>query len=78
MKHLIKLAAIGVIGVIGFAVTGCQVNKTQDAKLPGVKVEATKGQLPHYNVQGSKVEVGEKTATVKVPTIKVTTPDKKG
>ncbi len=55
-------------------VAGCKVNKTQEGKLPDVNVSATGGQLPEYNVQGPKVEVGSKNETVKVPTVKVKTP----
>ena len=75
MTHLIKLAAMATLAV---AAAGCQVNKTQEGKLPDVQVKTTDGQLPHYNVEGPDVKVDSKTETVKVPTIKVTTPDKKG
>ena len=75
MRHLIKIAALGTLAV---AVAGCQVDKTHDAKLPKVEVKGTGGQLPHYNVQGPDVQVGEKTATVKVPTVHITTPAHKG
>jgi hypothetical protein len=75
MKNLIKLIAIGTLGV---AAAGCQVNKTQQGKLPDVQVKTTGGQLPHYNVQGPDVQVGEKTVEVKTPTIKVVTPAHKG
>jgi hypothetical protein len=74
MKHLIKLAAMATLAI---AAAGCQVNKTKDGKLPDVQVKTTEGQLPAYNVQGPDVQVGSKNETVKVPTIKVTTPDKK-
>jgi hypothetical protein len=74
MKHLIKLAAMTTICV---AAAGCQVNKTQEGKLPKVAVKTTDGQLPAYNVQGPDVQIGSKNETIKVPTVKVTTPDKK-
>lgn len=75
MKHLIKFIALGTICV---GAAGCQVNKTQDGKLPEVKVKTTDGQLPAYNVEGPDVKVGTKTETVEVPTVKVTTPAHKG
>ena len=71
MNNTIKVLALGVACV---AIAGCKVNKTQDGKLPEVNVSAKSGQLPEYNVQGPKVEVGSKNETVKVPTVKVKTP----
>jgi hypothetical protein len=73
-----KIAAILLVGTIGLGVAGCQVNKTKEGKMPEVKVKTTDGQLPAYNVQGPDVEVGSKNDTVKVPTVKVTTPAHKG
>ena len=74
MKHLIKFIALGTLAVTA---AGCQVSKTKEGKLPDVQVKTTEGQLPAYNVQGPDVQVGSKNETVKVPTLKVTTPDKK-
>ena len=71
MKNSTTLALVAMLGV---AVAGCQVNKTQDGKLPEVQVKTTGAQLPEYNIQGPNVEVGSKTETIKVPTVKVTTP----
>ena len=67
-----KLATFALVATLGVAVAGCQVNKTQEGKLPEVKVSTTGAQLPEYNVEGPKVAVGSKTETVKVPTVKVT------
>ena len=72
-----KIVTLALIGTLGLIVAGCQVNKTKDDKLPEVKVSTTGAQLPEYNVQGPKIAVGSKTETVKVPTIKVTTPNEK-
>ena len=71
MKHVTKALVLGLV-CLSFA--GCKVNKTQEGKLPAVKVDASGGQLPEYNVQGPKVEVGSKKATVKVPTVHVKAP----
>lgn len=65
------------VAMMCLAFAGCKVNKTQEGKLPKVKVDATSGQLPAYNMQGPKVDVGSKNETVQVPTVKVTTPDHK-
>ena len=71
MNHTIKAVALAAV-CLGIA--GCKVNKTQEGKLPDVNVTAKGGQLPEYNVQGPKVDVGSKNETVKVPTVKVKTP----
>ena len=62
------------LGIVCLGMAGCKVNKTQEGKLPKVNVSAKSGQLPEYNVQGPKVEMGSKNETVKVPTVKVKTP----
>lgn len=71
MKNSIKALLLGAV-CLSFG--GCQVNKTQDAKLPKVQVKTSEGQLPAFNVQGPDVEVGSKTKSFKVPTVHVTTP----
>lgn len=72
MHNLTKLAALA-IACAGMA--ACKVNKTEDGKLPEVNVSADAGKLPKYNVQGPEVQTGTKTETVKVPTVKVKTPN---
>ena len=57
MIKTIKLVAMSAICV---AAAGCQVNKTQEGKMPKVEVKTSDGQLPEYNVEGPKVEVGSK------------------
>jgi hypothetical protein len=57
------------------SVAACKVEKTQDAKLPQVEVNATGGQLPEYNVQGPNVSVGTENKTIQVPTVHVDTPN---
>ena len=71
MNNISKVLAAGAVCL---AVAGCQVNKTQEGKLPKVQVKTTEGQLPAFNVQGPNVEVGSKTKSFKVPTMRVTTP----
>lgn len=73
MIKTIKFVAMSAICV---AAAGCQVNKTQEGKMPKVEVKTSDGQLPEYNVEGPKVEVGSKNETVQVPTVKVSTPAK--
>ncbi len=71
MRNVIKLLALGAACL---TVTACQVNKTQQGKLPKVEMKTSEGQLPAYNIQGPSVDVGSKTHTFKVPTVHVTTP----
>ena len=71
MSKTIKILAFGSVCL---AVAGCQVNKTQQGKLPKVEMKTTEGQLPAYNIQGPDVQVGSKTKSFKVPTVHVTTP----
>lgn len=71
MNKTIKTVALVAICV---SMAACKVNKTQEGKLPNVKVSAKAGKLPEYNVQGPKVDVGSKNETVQVPTVKVKTP----
>ena len=71
MRDIMK---IFVIGAACISLTGCRVNKTQEAKLPEVNVTTTKGQLPHYNIEGPKVDVGSKKETIDVPTVHIKNP----
>lgn len=57
------------------SVAGCKVKQTQEGEMPKVDVKTSGGQLPEYNVKGPNVQVGEKTETVKVPTVKVKAPE---
>ena len=61
-------------GAVCLGMAGCKVNKTEEGKLPEVNVSAKGSQLPEFNVQGPKVNIGSKNETVKVPTGKVKTP----
>lgn len=69
-----KTVQVLAFGAVCFTLAGCQVNKTQQGKLPKVEMKTSGGQLPAYNVQGPDVQVGSKTKSFKVPTVHVTTP----
>lgn len=71
IRDFLKALAMGSVCLV---VGACQVNKTQEGKLPKVEMKTSKGQLPAYNIQGPDVEVGSKTKSFKVPTVHVTTP----
>ncbi|MFK8102140.1 MAG: hypothetical protein AB8G15_06445 [Saprospiraceae bacterium] len=49
--------------------TSCDIDQTQEAKLPEVEVEA--GQLPSYDVDWADIDVGTTTRTVTVPKVRV-------
>lgn len=55
------------------AVAACEVEKTQEGKLPEVSVEG--GQMPEYNVKIPDIDVGTKKKEVTVPTVDVDMPD---
>lgn len=71
---MIKTKQILALSAVCIALTGCQVNKTQQGKLPKVEMKTSEGQLPAYNIQGPDVQIGSKTKSFKVPTMHVTTP----
>jgi len=56
-----------------FALSACQVDKTQEGEMPDVRVEG--GQLPAYEVETAEVDVGTRTTEVEVPTAEVVMPD---
>ncbi len=64
-------AVVSAIAVL-FSFTACEVKKTEDGKVPTVKVE--EGKLPKYDVETAKVDVTTKEKEVTVP--KVTTEQK--
>ena len=72
-----KTVQVLAFGAVCFTLAGCQVNKTQQGKLPKVEMKTSEGQLPAYNVQGPDVQVGSKTKSFKVPTVHVTTPQER-
>ncbi|MCP1468438.1 hypothetical protein J3E64_000105 [Sphingobium sp. OAS761] len=56
----------------GIATGFIDLQKTQDGRLPEVAVKG--GQLPKYNADVAKVEVGTRQETVDVPTVDVKKP----
>lgn len=68
-----KTAVLAAAATMMFALSACQVDKTEDGEMPDVKVEG--GALPAYDVDTAEVDVGTTTTTVEVPTAEVTMPD---
>lgn len=65
-----KLAAVA---VAVFALSGCEVEKTQSGELPSVDVDvsADSGRLPEYDVDWASVDIGTTTETITVPKVVV-------
>jgi len=53
------------------AFTSCDVDQTQDTKMPDVDVDVESGQLPAFDIDWADVKVGTRTKMVSVPTVKV-------
>lgn len=64
--------ALILVPAIAFGVAACDVQKTQEGKLPEVEVQG--GQVPKYDVDVGEVEVGTEKKEITVPTIDVQTP----
>ena len=74
MSNLIeKTAILAVVLTSAFALTACNVEKTEEGELPDVSVEG--GALPAYDVETPEVDVDTKTIPVTVPDIDVEMPD---
>ncbi|WP_340264659.1 hypothetical protein [Sphingobium mellinum] len=56
----------------GIATGFINLQKTQEGSLPKIAVEG--GQLPKFDAEVGKVEVGARNETVKVPTVDVKKP----
>lgn len=68
---LLGLVVVALIVVAAFAFGLVNIDQTQDAVVPTVKLETSGGQAPVFEVQTADVEVGTKTETVEVPTVSV-------
>lgn len=56
--------------VVALASAACSVEQTRDAELPDVDIKG--GQLPKFDLDPAKVNVGTDTQTVVVPNVDVT------
>jgi len=67
-KVLVGLAAPALaLGLLA----GCEVEKTQEGKMPSVDVDVESGQMPKYDVDAPDVRVGMKKETIKVPEVRM-------
>lgn len=58
---------------------GCEVEKTQEGKMPevDVDVQAEPGRVPEYDVDAPDVDVGTQEKKIEVPDVDVTMPGEK-
>ncbi|MFC0678972.1 hypothetical protein ACFFGH_14090 [Lysobacter korlensis] len=70
-KAILKSAALAVALGSVLSLSACNVEKTEEGKLPDVDVDATAGEVPEYNVETADVDVGTEAATVAVPDVDV-------
>lgn len=70
-----KAAFVAVAMTSMFALSACDVQKTQEGEMPKVEVKAEGGQLPAYDVETPEVEMGTETRTIEVPTANVKSAD---
>lgn len=67
--------ALILVPAIAFGVAACDVQKTQEGKLP--EVEVSGGQVPKYDVEVGDVDVEMEKKEITVPTIDIETPAEK-
>lgn len=73
MRLIGGLLLIALLVLAGGIATGfIELQKTQDARLPKIAVEG--GQLPKFNADVAKVEVGTRNETIEVPVVDVKKP----
>lgn len=65
------LIIVIVMVIAAFALGLVNVDQTKTAKLPDVTLQTSGGQAPAFDVNTAKIDVGTKTETVEVPTIRV-------
>ncbi len=71
-RTVLIVAVIAILVIIGaFAFGFIDINQTREAMLPKVKTEG--GQMPRFDVNTAKVDVGTTNATVDVPKVDVET-----
>lgn len=72
MKNLTKSLIILPAFLLGLS--ACDVEKTQEGKMPDVDVDVKGGQMPKYDVDSGDIDVEMKEKTIKVPTLDYDSP----
>lgn len=69
-KAVAIIAGVAVIAIVGAAALYLvDVDQTQEARLPGVEVTTTDGQMPKFDVDVADVDVSMEEGSVTVPTV---------
>lgn len=74
-KFIGKIATPVLVLSAAFALSACDVDKTQEGEMPTVDVDAEGGALPAYDVETAEVDVDTKEVLVEVPDVDVEMPD---
>jgi hypothetical protein len=71
------LAIIVIVGLViaAFALGLVNIDQIRGAKAPDIKVQASGGQAPVFDITTADIDIGNKKETVKVPTVDVGTTD---
>lgn len=70
----IRKITFGAAALLGLV--ACEVDVTEEGRLPDVDVTADAGKLPEVDVRGPKVEIGKKQVDVSVPDVDVSMDEK--
>lgn len=65
-----KLMPLGILAAAGL-LAGCNVEQTEEGRLPDVDVDARGGELPEFDVDAPDVDVGTREAEIDVPDVDV-------
>lgn len=71
------IAVIVIIGLVvaAFAFGFVNIDQIREGKAPTVKLETSGGQVPKFDVETAKIDIGKTKETVKVPTVDVGSKD---
>lgn len=68
---LIAILVIVALVIAAFALGLVDIDQVRGAKVPDVKVETSGGQVPVFDIDTAKVDLGSRKETVEVPTVDV-------
>jgi hypothetical protein len=57
--------------ILGLGLAGCDVDQTEETRLPDVDVEVEPGALPAYDVEWADIDVSTTEETIQVPKVKI-------
>jgi hypothetical protein len=68
---LIAIIVIVALVIGAFALGLVNIDQVRGAKVPNIAVEASGGQVPVFDIDTAKIDVGSKKQSVEVPTVDV-------